>query len=266
MLVQVLLSFLIQMSSILLLPSAILFMLSLLRDTPDTDSSQIEYIYRLSYLWYSFLGAVIVLVLGSFISLLTIRWSKPVEERLLIRITCKCSSRRGTERNVKSPSISSDGGPFFVEPILPDSSHHNLAQLGVSNRSSVTPLTTGTKQKRLKKLIFQKFNGTVQNKVSNGVPPQVAVPRYGACFWRIIRALPCRRSHHGIHGQLSHQCLDTRAGKILLDQCQHNLLVSILMLATELTIRFIRMLCYTCGVCQYSNFCHSQSLHFGYSH
>ncbi|XP_072142457.1 sodium-coupled monocarboxylate transporter 1-like [Dermacentor andersoni] len=144
----------------------------------DAHNSQIEYIYRLSYLWYSFLGAVIVLALGSFVSLLTIRWSKPVEERLLIRITCKCSSRRGTERNVKSPSVSSaispDGGPFFVEPIVPDSSHHNLAQLGVSNRSSVTPLTTGTKQKRVKELIFRKFNGTVQNKVSNGNDVQMS--------------------------------------------------------------------------------------------
>ncbi|XP_075534774.1 sodium-coupled monocarboxylate transporter 1-like [Dermacentor variabilis] len=143
----------------------------------DAHNSQIEYIYRLSYLWYSFLGAVIVLVLGSFVSLLTIRWSKPVEERLLIRITCKCS-RRGTERNVKSPSVSSDispdGGPFFVEPIVPDSSHHNLAQLGVSNRSSVTPLTTGTKQKRVKELIFRKFNGTIQNKVSNGNDVQMS--------------------------------------------------------------------------------------------
>ncbi|KAH6938500.1 hypothetical protein HPB50_010165 [Hyalomma asiaticum] len=37
----------------------------------DAHNSQIEYIYRLSYLWYSFLGAFIVLVLGSSISLLT---------------------------------------------------------------------------------------------------------------------------------------------------------------------------------------------------
>lgn len=137
----------------------------------DAHNSQIEYLYRLSYLWYSFLGALIVLVLGPFISLLTIRWSKPVEERLLIRITCNCFSRRGTEQNIKSPSVNSDishdSGPFFVEPIVTDSSHHNLAQLGISNRLPVTPPTTGTK-KRLKELIFRTFNGTARNKVFNG--------------------------------------------------------------------------------------------------
>ncbi|KAL3201121.1 hypothetical protein MRX96_053546, partial [Rhipicephalus microplus] len=35
----------------------------------DAHNSQIEYIYRLSYLWYSFLGAFIVLVLGTFAAL-----------------------------------------------------------------------------------------------------------------------------------------------------------------------------------------------------
>ncbi|KAL1425395.1 hypothetical protein MTO96_019191 [Rhipicephalus appendiculatus] len=95
-------------------------------------SSQIEYIYRLSYLWYSFLGAFIVLVLGSFVSLLTVRWSKPVEERLLIRLTCNCFLRRSTRQDIKSPSANADIshgiGPFFVEPIVTDSSHHNLVR------------------------------------------------------------------------------------------------------------------------------------------
>ncbi|XP_049270247.1 sodium-coupled monocarboxylate transporter 1 [Rhipicephalus sanguineus] len=142
----------------------------------DAHNSQIEYIYRLSYLWYSFLGAFIVLVLGSFISLLTVRWSKPVEERLLIRITCKCFSRRGTQQDAKSPSVDNEIshgiGPFFVEPIVTDSSQHNLAGLATSSKSPVTLLTTSKKQKPLEELAFRTLNGTVQNKVSNVSPPE----------------------------------------------------------------------------------------------
>ncbi|CAN8021541.1 unnamed protein product [Ixodes persulcatus] len=37
----------------------------------DAHNFQIEYIYRLSYLWYSLLGVIIVLLLGSIISVLT---------------------------------------------------------------------------------------------------------------------------------------------------------------------------------------------------
>ncbi|XP_077513082.1 sodium-coupled monocarboxylate transporter 1-like [Amblyomma americanum] len=95
----------------------------------DAHNSQIEYIYRLSYLWYSFLGTLIVLVLGSLVSLLTARWSKPVDERLLIRVGCTWLSRRNASRNAKPPSVKidvpHDGSPFFLEPTIPEIPHES---------------------------------------------------------------------------------------------------------------------------------------------
>ncbi|KAL3207565.1 hypothetical protein MRX96_010049 [Rhipicephalus microplus] len=134
----------------------------------DTHNSQIEYIYRLSYLWYSFLGAFIVLVLGTFVSLLTVRWSKPVEERLVIRVTCNCFSRRGTGEDAKSPSADADIshgiGPFFVEPRVTELSHHNLAALAISSKTPVALVTTSKKKKKpLEEPTFPTLNGTVSS-------------------------------------------------------------------------------------------------------
>ncbi|XP_077552859.1 sodium-coupled monocarboxylate transporter 1-like [Haemaphysalis longicornis] len=75
----------------------------------DAYNSQIEYIYRLSYLWYSFVGALIAFVLGCLISLVTARWSSPVDEQLLIRFSWNWLRRRKGNKKISSLGSTENG-------------------------------------------------------------------------------------------------------------------------------------------------------------